>query len=102
MFSALRKLLDFNYKYIYSNPKKEDKEEKFDELFYGVFKALKKEYGNKNTDLYKSYLCEMNKHYTNDNSSDKIIVDFIAGMTDKFFINQYKKLYLPKTFDLTI
>ena len=102
VFSALRKLLDFNYKYIYSNPKKEDKEEKFDELFYGVFKALKKEYGNKNTDLYKSYLCEMNKYYTNDNSSDKIIVDFIAGMTDKFFINQYKKLYLPKTFDLTI
>lgn len=102
VFSALRKLLDFNYKFIYSNPKKEDKEEKFDDLFFGVFKALKKEYGNKNTDLYKSYLCEMNKGYTNGNSSDKIIVDFIAGMTDKFFINQYKKLYLPKTFDLTV
>ena len=56
---------------------------------------LFRSYGNKNTDLYKSYLCEMNKHYTNDNSSDRIIVDFIAGMTDKFFINQYKKLYEP-------
>lgn len=102
VFSALRKLLDFNYKYIYTNPKKEDKEEKFDELFFGVFKALKKDFNNKDTDLYKSYLCDMNKHYTNSNSSDRIVVDFIAGMTDKFFINQYKKLYLPKKFDLTI
>ena len=44
----------------------------------------------------------MKKDYTKTNSSDKIIVDFIAGMTDKFFVNQYKKLYLPKTFELTV
>lgn len=101
-FTALRKLLDFNYKKIYSNPKKEDKEEKFEELFAGVFRALKKEIGVKGSDINTLFIKGMNKGYTNGNSSDKIIVDFIAGMTDKFFIDQYKKLYLPKTFDLTI
>ena len=101
-FTALKKLLDFNYKKIYSNPKKEDKEEKFEELFSGVYRALQKEINVKSSDINTYFLKGMNKGYTNSNSSDKIIVDFIAGMTDKFFIEQYKKLYLPKTFDLTI
>lgn len=102
VFTALKKLLDFNYKKIYSNPKKEDKEEKFEGLFDGVFNALRKEINVKGSDINTLYLKGMNKDYTNSNSSDKIIVDFIAGMTDKFFMDQYKKLYLPKTFDLTI
>lgn len=102
VFNALKKLLNFNYKYIYSSPKKEDKEEKFDELFAGVFRALKKEINVKDSDINAIYLRGMNKDYTNSNLSDKIIVDYIAGMTDKYFISQYKKLYLPKTFGLTV
>ncbi len=102
VFTALKKLLDFNYKNIYKNPKKEDKEEKFDELFSSVFKALKKEIEVKDSDINTMFLSKMNKDYTNRNSDDKIIVDFIAGMTDKFFINEYKKLYLPKTFEYTV
>ena len=102
VFTALKKLLDFNYKYIYSSPKKEDKEEKFNELFAGVFCALRKEITSKNSEISTMYLRGMNKDYTNSNSSDKIIVDFIAGITDKFFIDQYKKLYLPKKFGTTI
>lgn len=102
VFQALKKLMDFNYKNIYSNSKKEDKEEKFDELFAGIFKAYKKEYSSKSSDINLLFVNAMNKDYTKGNFSDKIIVDFIAGMTDKFFIDQYKKLYLPKTFDLTV
>lgn len=102
IFNALKKLLEFNYKNIYSSRKKEDKEEKFDELFDGVFRALKKEIMSKSSDINTIYLRGMNKDYTKMNSSDKIIVDFIAGMTDKYFIEQYKNLYLPKTFGLTI
>ncbi len=102
IFNGLKKLMDFNYKAIYRNPKKEDKEEKFDELFVGVFKALRKDILKKDSDINTLYIRAMNKDYTNSNSSDKIIVDFIAGMTDKFFIDQYKKLYLPTTHGLTI
>ena len=52
--------------------------------------------------IYKEYLDSMNKGYTKHNSSDRIVVDFMAGMTDKFFINQYKNAFLPKTFNLTV
>ncbi len=39
-YMALKKLLEFNYKHIYSNPKKEDREELFLGMFEGLFKAL--------------------------------------------------------------
>ena len=102
IFAAFKKLLEFNYKHIYRNPKKEDKEEKFDELFAGVYRALQKEIISKDSEICSMYLRGMNKDYTNSNSSDKIIIDFIAGMTDEFFMHQYKKLYLPKKFGLTV
>ena len=98
---ALKKLLEFNYKFIYSNPKKEDREEKYRGLFVNLYQSLKNDLENKRGRIYNYYL-EMNKSYTKSNSSDKIIVDFVAGMTDKFFINQYKEAFLPKTFNLTI
>lgn len=101
-FNALKKLLDFNYKNIYTNPKKEDAEEKYRGLFLSLFESLQYDLANKTGYITKSYLSDMKKSYTKNNSSDRIIVDFIAGMTDKFFINQYKQSFLPKTFDLTI
>lgn len=102
IYSALKKLLDFNYKNIYSNPKKEDREEKYRGLFISLFESLREDLDAKRGYIYDFYLAEMNKDYTKGNSSDRIIVDFIAGMTDKFFINQYKDAFLPKTFNLRV
>ena len=101
-FNALKKLLDFNYKQIYSNPKKEDKEEKYRGLFISLFESLKEDLELKRGYIYENYLSEMNKGYTKSNSSDRIVIDFMAGMTDKFFINQYKEAFLPKVFNLTV
>ncbi|MBQ9313559.1 MAG: HD domain-containing protein [Clostridia bacterium] len=100
-YVALKKLLEFNYKHIYSNPKKEDREEKYRGLFVNLYESLKNDLENKRGRIYNYYL-EMNKNYTKSNSFDKIIVDFVAGMTDKYFINQYKEAFLPKMFNLTV
>lgn len=102
VYTALKKLLEFNYKNIYSNPKKEDKEEKYRGLFAGLFESLREDLKLKRGYIYEEYLDEMNRGYTKNNSSDRIVVDFMAGMTDKFFINQYKEAFLPKTFNLTV
>ncbi len=102
IFDSLKRLMEFNYKNIYSNPKKEDREDKFDDMFIALFKAYKRDFGDKSGDLYQMFISDMNKDYTKTTSSDKMIVDFMAGMTDKFFIEQYKKMYLPKTFGLTV
>ena len=34
----------------------------------------------------------MNKSYINDNSNCRKVIDNIAGMTDNYFLNEYKKI----------
>ena len=102
IYGALKKLLDFNYKNIYSNPKKEDREEKYRGLFVNLFDSLKLALENKSGYIGKEYLNEMSKNYLKENPSERIVVDFMAGMTDDFFINQYKEAFLPKVFGLKI
>lgn len=101
-YNALKKLLEFNYKNIYSNPKKEDKEEKYRGLFYSLFDSLKEDLENKTGYIYEEFLSDMAKSYTKENNSDRIIVDFIAGMTDEFFMRQFKEAFIPKSFDLKV
>ena len=102
VFTALKKLLEFNYKAIYRSPLKEDKQEKFDNMFRVVFDGLRDEIAQKNSEINEIYVSQMNRDYTKTYSSDKIIVDFIAGMTDNFFIERFKKMSLPRMFGSTI
>lgn len=102
VFTALKKLLDFNYKYIYTSDLKEDKEEKFDEMFKKVFEGLRKEIEEKGSEINEIYVSQMNRDYTKSNSSDRIIFDFIAGMTDNFFAQQCRRMYLPRIFGQNI
>ena len=102
VFTALKKLLEFNYKAIYRSPLKEDKQEKFDNMFRVVFDGLREEIAQKNSEINEIYVSQMNRDYTKAYSSDKIIVDFIAGMTDNFFIERFKKMSLPRMFGSTI
>ncbi len=53
-------------------------------------------------DIFKQYYLQMKEDYTKENDYGKIAVDFMAGMTDKFFVNQFEKNFLPKIYDLTI
>lgn len=101
-YVALKKLMEFNYKCIYANPKKQDREEKYQKLFEDLYASLKEDLTEKRGRIYHVYYSEMGKNYTKSNSPDRIVTDFIAGMTDKFFINQYKEAILPKTFNLTV
>ena len=43
----------------------------------------------------------MKKEYREINSYERIVADFISGMTDDFLITTYKNLLLPKSFGYT-
>ena len=102
VFIALKKLLDFNYKNIYNSPKKAENEEKSTQMFRMLYKKYSEDIEQKQGDIYNLYYSNMNQDYTNSNKCGKIVVDFMAGMTDKFFIDQFQKNFLPKIYDLTI
>jgi dGTPase len=101
-FKALKMLLEFNSENIYHNPKKESNEEKFETMFVALYDKYIYDLKNNVGEIFDMFYIIMDKDYTKQNLSGKIVVDFIAGMTDKFFIEQYRKNFLPKTFDMTI
>ena len=102
VFTALKKLLDFNYKYIYSNPRKEDKEEKFICMFDMLYNALLEDIKNKEGRICEVYLSKMNRKYIKETSNERIAIDYIAGMTDDYFMTEYKIHFLPRRRDLTV
>jgi dGTPase len=95
VFEALKELMDFNYKNIYNNPVKSETEERSIKLFRMLYDKYVEDLENKRGYIYEEYYKKMSQTYTESNSYGKIVVDFIAGMTDKFFIEQFEDNFLP-------
>ena len=102
VFAALKKLLDFNYKNIYANPKKEDKEEMYVCMFEMLYEALLEDLKNKTGRINEVYLQTKCAKYKRETSPERIVIDYIAGMTDDYFLAEYKLHFLPKRRDLTV
>jgi len=64
----------------------------FIKLFNKYYEDLKRE--NTSSDLFRYFLNDMNDDYRKHTNKARIIVDFMAGMTDDFFNNQYEKLFV--------
>lgn len=102
IFDALKALLEFNYKKIYSNPKKEDKEEKFLSMFDMLYNALLEDLKNKTGRITKIHLQGMNKNYMKNVSDERKVINYMAGMTDDYFIKEYELHFMPMRRDLTV
>lgn len=95
---ALRQLKSFNQEHIYRNPKVKDQTEKvrlmFELLFETYLSDLEK--GNESSDLYREFLDGMSPHYKAKTPPAGIVRDFVAGMTDEYFLEQCRKNLIPQ------
>jgi dGTPase len=96
---ALNRLKEFNTKNIYTSnlPWKQTLkiELMFRLLFERYFDDLEK--GDESSDIYCEFLEGMSSEYMDNTSNAGIIRDFIAGMTDKYFLAQCRKHLIPQT-----
>ena len=46
---------------------------------------------NINSDINDIYLNDMSDDYKNNNTNARIVIDYLAGMTDNFFIKKYEQ-----------
>ena len=94
IYKAIKDLKDFNYKYIYSKSMHEDTQKYLKDGFYQIFDYFLEQIKNKNTKsiIYKDFLKDMSKSYLENTSDERKVIDFVAGMTDEYFLKQYKKL----------
>ena len=92
-FKALNELIKFNYENIYFKSNSKDELEEYEFMFKVVFNKciyiLKNEL--KDYNIYKYFLNNMSDEY-NKNSNARIVLDYIAGMTDTYFINEFNIL----------
>lgn len=95
VFSALKALIDFNYENIYKKANSKKELEEFKLKFNKLFDLYYEQISNKKIteDIYKYFINEMDSSYLNNNSTARIIIDFMAGMTDNFFNYQYEKYF---------
>ena len=97
VFEALIKLQDWNYKNIYdsdlANKNYEIIEKLFNDLYYFYLEKVTKQ---KDVDIEKCTQSEktlysfINKMSVQEKDIKRIIIDYIAGQTDKFFLNECK------------
>lgn len=110
VFETMTKLKDFNYKYIYAHPVIQNYIKYCTKNINIIFEHLKettdkynwdlKAYNNDSnsaTQLFGNYLQRMKSFYKNEKTSFlKIIVDYIAGMTDNYADKCVHYIVFPK------
>ena len=95
--NALKKLKTFNEDRIYKNPKVKEQKGKIQLMFELLFEKYLKELESEDgaSDIYMGFLEGMSPEYRKKTPPPGIVRDFIAGMTDKYFLSQCYKNLVP-------
>ncbi len=93
VYQAIKELKSFNYSHIYELANSKETLDDYEEMFRFLFDYYLKEIQNKNneSDIYQVFLGNMCDKYLINTSDEQKVIDYIAGMTDDYFQNQYEK-----------
>jgi dGTPase len=99
---ALRHLKHFNLEHIYRNPKIKEHsrtiKDMFAKLFEKYFDDIVKE--NHRSVIFTNFLEDMAPEYIVTHDPAEIVRDFIAGMTDQYFLSQFPEEMRPKRIEI--
>jgi len=95
---ALKRLKDFNLERIYMNPTFKnnlgDIKKLFEMLFERYYEDIEND--NRSSKIFTGFLADMSADYIQNHSKGEIVRDFIAGMTDQYFLRQCPEKMRPK------
>ena len=94
IMKALNDLQKFNYENIYYKVLTEEQRKHYKEMFNIVFESNLRYLQGKNTEtnIYQIYLNNMTEEYKNNTTNERIVIDYIAGMTEDYFTKEYMKI----------
>ena len=94
VYLALMKLKKFNYQNIYDKSLNEEERDYYrmgmNLIYQKYLNDIEKR--NKESIIYQIFLNYQDASYLENNSSKRMVVDFIAGMTDDLFLHEIKKV----------
>ncbi len=87
---ALKQLKSFNLERIYMNPDIKRNLNIIRDLFEMLFGQYHEDIERENRDsvIYKGFLSDMSDEYIDQHRNEEVVRDFIAGMTDHYFLRQ--------------
>ncbi len=94
IYQAIISLKKFNYENIYAKANDQEKlkeiKNKFNTLFKNYLHALHTK--DTTSSIYTIFLNQMSEEYLKNNNDVLKVIDYIAGMTDEFFLQEYAKI----------
>ena len=93
IYKSIIELKNFNYNNIYLKANSKEDIKKYELMFRGLFGSYINDLKTNNFEspIYKVYLNYKNDSYKN-NTNARIVIDFIAGMTDDYFNLEYNRI----------
>lgn len=101
-YEALKTLRRFNFQNIYTHPKLKVESDKIKRSYRILFECLLEDYNENGQDSYiwNHYLRKRNQKYLEESSTVQMVIDYISGMTDSFFVRTLEKIIVPKKIEL--
>ncbi|MBW2297313.1 MAG: HD domain-containing protein [Deltaproteobacteria bacterium] len=98
---ALKTLKQFNLENIYLNPAIKMESRKIKKIFEYLFENYLNDMhqDKQNSVIFQGFLKGKNNRYTHSHKSEEIVRDFIAGMTDQYFLRQAPENMRPRVRD---
>lgn len=93
VFEALKALKKFNYDKIYKHANSQNQLAYYRIMFQHLFFVYQRHLKAKaeTESIFVDYLNQMSESYLSTTSDTRKIIDYIAGMTDAYFMSQYRK-----------
>lgn len=99
---ALKILRDFNYENIYNNPRIKAETGKIEELCGALFarflQDIKAE--RRSSSIWTDFLDHMESSYLENHTPAEMVRDFIASMTDAYFLRKCQEMFFPQPLPL--
>ena len=92
VLNAMIKLKRFNYKNIYYRANTKETLDYYTKIFNTLFLYYRDNIDNKDCSINTVFLKGMNKDYLKETSTNRKVIDYLAGMTDDFIIKEYKSI----------
>lgn len=94
VYNAIEHLKKFNYENIYYKSMTKEAKEKLENMFEKLFETYLNDINtnNQKSPINYSYLNNMCPEYKENNTQARIVIDYIAGMTDDYFLSEYERI----------
>lgn len=103
VFEGLKALRAFNFERIYTYPGLKPESQKIKSAYKQLFELIYDDFiknGSK-SHLHKNFLHSKSKAYIQETEDVQSVVDYIAGMTDRYFVSCLEQFVIPQTIVVT-